>query len=379
MVLHILSIIPPLAAYSYCTTQLLRQREHKKWLRVTLFALCALLATVTFHSTYLGCLPAIPFALFLANTLVLSLIPIMYVLVSRQFSLPFLDQYFLWIVGYTVIALPFQVCLLLYPLPDVLPDRWGSNMLQLSFNAKDTITVSPIGVVVFLQACVAFFRTALMYQTVMRRRLILTRKIKGFLMLVSVTTILLSIITLFPKSLLMSHVGAWITLLSIALATTAWLMVLPNLSQEDISFFDESQNPVKLSDTSMSSLAAGVHFLIDKEKIYLKPGVKVEQMARMLGTNRTYLSRVIRGEYDKTFPQLLISLRIEEAKRLLKDNPKIKINEVATRCGFRNSSVFGKAFKEETGLTPLDWRRNPDGLPAQESPAQESQPYTESI
>ena len=45
----------------------------------------------------------------------------MYVMVSNQFALKYLDQYFLWIIGYTILALPYQVCQLLYPLPQLMP------------------------------------------------------------------------------------------------------------------------------------------------------------------------------------------------------------------------------------------------------------------
>lgn len=374
MVLHIISIIPPLAAFAYCTWKLLGKGDTKKWLRVCLFTVCALLTAITYHTSCLGCLPAFPFSTFLANTILLSLIPLMYVIVSRQFSLPFMDQYFLWIVGFAIIALPYQVCQLMYPLPRLMPEHWGNNMLMLSFNARSTVTISPIGMVILLQTCMACFRIALMYQTVMNRRFVLTRKIKLFLLLITVTTMLLVMLVLTPQHAQRNPVNAWVILASIAIIVTTWLLVLPNMTQEDIALTDESNNPVKLSDNSMSSLAAGLHYLIDKEKIYLQPALKVDLVARTLGTNRTYLSRVVRSEYDKTFPQLIITLRIEEAKRLLKNDPKIKINEVAMRCGFKNSSVFGKAFKEETGATPLDWRRNPEGKPTQPYPIQDTPP-----
>ena len=99
--------------------------------------------------------------------------------------------------------------------------------------------------------------------------------------------------------------------------------------------------------------------------------MKVELVARTLGTNRTYLSRIVKKEYGKTFPQLILALRIEEAKRILREEPDMKITEVATRCGFKNSSVFGKAFKEETGFTAQDWRKQTDEPAGQDNPAPE--------
>jgi AraC family transcriptional regulator len=48
--------------------------------------------------------------------------------------------------------------------------------------------------------------------------------------------------------------------------------------------------------------------------------------------------------------------RIEQAKTLLRD-PNLDLTQIAIILGYANQSSFGVAFKRETGLTPMQWRR----------------------
>lgn len=371
MVLLLVSTLPPLAAFAYCTAMLLRKGDRKKWLRLCVVTAVILVTISTFYLSYLSVEPPLPYATFVANILLMSIIPLMYVMVSNQFALKYLDQYFLWIIGYTILALPYQVCQLLYPLPQLMPEHWGNNMLRLSFNAKDYFTMSPIGLVIFLQTCVVLFRTALLNKLLVRKKFTLTRNARLFFILTLLTTIDLAVTALVPKAVIRTPEAVWITLMCTSFVITMWYLMIPHVPPPEVSFTDESNNPAKLGDNSITLLSTGFRALIDEEKIYLQPTVKVELVARTLGTNRTYLSRIVKKEYGKTFPQLILALRIEEAKRILREEPDMKINEVATRCGFKNSSVFGKAFKEETGFTAQDWRKQTDEPAGQDNSAPE--------
>lgn len=374
MVLLLVSTLLPLTAFAYCTAMLLRKGDSQRWIRMCIVTIVILVTTSTFYFSYLSVESTLPFATFVANIMFMSLIPLMYVMMSNQFALRYQDQYFLWIVGYSILSLPYQVCQLLYPLPQLMPEHWGNNMLRLSFNARDYFTVSPIGQVIFLQTCVVFFRTALLRRTLVLRKLSLTRNTKLLTLLAIITTVALDIIALVPKAVMKTPSAAWTTLICVSFIITMWYVTMPHISSNEVAFTDQNNNPAKLNDDRMTSLAAGLHSLINKEKIYLQPTVKVELVARTLGTNRTYLSRVVRTEYGKTFPQLIMALRIEEAKRILREEPNVKINEVASRCGFRNSSVFGKCFKEDTGCTAQDWRKQTDEPAEQDNPATEGTP-----
>lgn len=83
--------------------------------------------------------------------------------------------------------------------------------------------------------------------------------------------------------------------------------------------------------------------------------LSLQQIAEYVNFSPAYLNVLFRSETGMTVKQYLIDCRIREAKRLLR-NPKVRITEIAQRCGYSNSNYFAKAFKELTGLAPGEYR-----------------------
>ncbi len=93
-----------------------------------------------------------------------------------------------------------------------------------------------------------------------------------------------------------------------------------------------------------------------KERPYLNPDFKLVDLREVLPLNRTYLSKLINKEFGCTFTEYITGYRIEEAKRIMRCYPDMKIQEVAQRSGFASSTVFGRVFARKTGQTPSKWR-----------------------
>ncbi|WP_066689129.1 response regulator [Christensenella intestinihominis] len=88
--------------------------------------------------------------------------------------------------------------------------------------------------------------------------------------------------------------------------------------------------------------------------------IGLNDAAEQVQLTPSYLSSLFKQYYGKSFLQCLTNLRIEEAKRLLKD-PEQKIADIAVKCGFSNSKYFDKIFKKQSGYTPTEFRlKNPD-------------------
>ena len=94
---------------------------------------------------------------------------------------------------------------------------------------------------------------------------------------------------------------------------------------------------------------------METEKPYLNPEFRLNDLRQVLPLNRTYLSQFIHAEYDCTFYQFVTNYRIEEAKRLMREKPDLRIWEIAEQCGFSSPTVFGRVFARETGQTPTEW------------------------
>jgi len=91
--------------------------------------------------------------------------------------------------------------------------------------------------------------------------------------------------------------------------------------------------------------------------VYTDTDITKDKLARFIGTNRTYLSRVINDHYGMTFTQLINSLRIKEAMRRLSDPADdTPLKAISHQLGFNSMSTFYSQFAIETGMTPAIYR-----------------------
>ena len=97
--------------------------------------------------------------------------------------------------------------------------------------------------------------------------------------------------------------------------------------------------------------------LFEKEKLYLNPDRKLLDVARRIGTIKTYLSRALNTRLSKNFCQFVNHYRIREACLMFLKDPGLDIRPLAEQCGFSSQSNFSIVFKYNTGLTPGDWAR----------------------
>ena len=94
-------------------------------------------------------------------------------------------------------------------------------------------------------------------------------------------------------------------------------------------------------------------------KPYLNPDFQLMDLRQVLPMNRTYLSQFINETYGCSFYQFVNRYRIEEAKRLMTEQPNLKMTDVAAQSGFSSPSVFAQTFSKVTGMSPREWSKNP--------------------
>lgn len=71
--------------------------------------------------------------------------------------------------------------------------------------------------------------------------------------------------------------------------------------------------------------------------------------------NSSYISALLKKEFNKNFTSYIMELRIEQAKLLL-DKTDMTIKEVAENVGYNDASYFSQVFKKETGISPQRYR-----------------------
>lgn len=88
----------------------------------------------------------------------------------------------------------------------------------------------------------------------------------------------------------------------------------------------------------------------------------VTQYAEQLYVSPKYLTETVKEITGKSAGEMIDSFVIVEAKLLL-DNPRLSIAQVAESLNFSDQSFFGKFFKRHTGLSPKDYRINNKIIP----------------
>jgi len=96
--------------------------------------------------------------------------------------------------------------------------------------------------------------------------------------------------------------------------------------------------------------------LMSDSKPFLKPDFSLPDLAEQLHVTVHQLSQVINEGLGRSFFEMTAEYRIEEAKRLLKEQINIKIEEIAEQVGYNSKSSFNTSFKKITGKTPSEWR-----------------------
>ncbi|MFD0710295.1 helix-turn-helix transcriptional regulator [Paenibacillus sp. GCM10027626] len=94
---------------------------------------------------------------------------------------------------------------------------------------------------------------------------------------------------------------------------------------------------------------------VDYINSHFAENINLTIVADYLGLSSGYLSRLLRAETGINFVDLVSTVRIEAAKRLLMD-PKYKVNEVGELVGYKEYAYFYQVFKKIEGLSPKEYK-----------------------
>ena len=127
----------------------------------------------------------------------------------------------------------------------------------------------------------------------------------------------------------------------------------------------KTNKPLKPQESAAPStdLMLRLRQLMDEQKPYLNAELKLQDVADMLNTNRTYVADCIKAATGQTFTLFINTYRVEHAKQLLAQHPDKKMSAVCTESGFGNETSFFRTFKTITDVTPNEWKlKNTDSI-----------------
>lgn len=191
---------------------------------------------------------------------------------------------------------------------------------------------------------------------------------------------LMYFVTMF-RAVLMDYISLWTVLFSLAISFSAFVIgyaaAVPPLPGNYLNIerlkhpFDAMREPrtdfIRNLDSGPAAdkpsqgydkILDSFNNLMDKEQCFLDPEMNIEEIARRLSTNRTYVSKLVNMYYEMTFRDYLNKKRVDFSKKLLLDDRDAVIDYVATKSGYLSSTQYIRKFKEYEGITPSVWRTN---------------------
>jgi transcriptional regulator GlxA family with amidase domain len=84
--------------------------------------------------------------------------------------------------------------------------------------------------------------------------------------------------------------------------------------------------------------------------------ITIDQLAQIANMSVSHFDRKFKREYGCTPLQYLLNIRIEKAKKYLKNNDE-RIVSIALLCGFSNASSFSSYFHKTVGIKPMEYKK----------------------
>lgn len=81
-----------------------------------------------------------------------------------------------------------------------------------------------------------------------------------------------------------------------------------------------------------------------------------QRYAQMLKMSPSHFQHIFKQQLGISPYAYCLRLRMENARGLLEDT-KLKIQDIAQKCGYENALYFTQSFRKETGLTPSAYRK----------------------
>lgn len=120
-----------------------------------------------------------------------------------------------------------------------------------------------------------------------------------------------------------------------------------------------SDEPAAEVTAETDEIGIRIEQLMLAERAYLVPTLKISDVARQIGSNRTYVSNWFNRNRQSTFFSYVNQLRIKHACRLL-NTTDMPLEAIAQVSGFNSKSSFYRIFKNLKCCTPNEYRDNPE-------------------
>lgn len=118
---------------------------------------------------------------------------------------------------------------------------------------------------------------------------------------------------------------------------------------------DQRTTRILIQEDEADTLAKKI--LLYVQNHFTEPELSLAKISEEFHLSQSYVTRIIKQERGKSFSGLLAQLRLDKAVEMLADSQELKLWVIASACGYTSQHYFSRVFKNATGYTPLEYRR----------------------
>ncbi len=230
--------------------------------------------------------------------------------------------------------------------------------IQLLLSGKTIYRMSISSLILLLQAICISFRVPHTAQTMKQYGLSFTPAMRSFLIWWVIAIGFVSFTSLMPMEVFAIPVFSWIYFIGYGLLTASiYIHIALRMDIHPIQTEDQEHVNIDEYVRQNKELAERAHRLFLEEKLYLKQGIVIEDVVTMLGTNRSYFTRMMRSEFGMSFNEYVSQERVNYVKEQLRTTDR-SIEDISFDAGFGNVSSLIRVFKRFTDTTPEAWRKS---------------------
>jgi AraC-like DNA-binding protein len=113
----------------------------------------------------------------------------------------------------------------------------------------------------------------------------------------------------------------------------------------------------ELNLTEMDEIIEKINFYFNKRKMHLDSEFSIDTLSADIKIPKIKITQSLSIRLDTNFYKFLNRKRVEESKRLIDKTKDYNFASIGYQSGFKNKSTFYKYFKQTTGLTPSEYKK----------------------
>ena len=147
-------------------------------------------------------------------------------------------------------------------------------------------------------------------------------------------------------------------LIALGLGVVGWLLLaVPDLVPKTREAVAVAYAQSTLARVDRDAMAARLRQLFETERVHRDDSLNLVTAGEMMGLSTHQLSELVNTEFGMGFPRLVRQYRVEDARRMLVEEPRASVLSIGLSAGFSSQSTFYVAFKELVGEVPGAYRQ----------------------